>query len=478
MYETGAKVKSFGIPLNDEEKASLERIAALWSIQKRKIQDFYTSKIMTASGHYQLDPGQAVTIFRLNHGGRILGFEISPANSFEGLLKDVDIKITWDGERNPAVFCPLTDFFGYAFGKASMQSLLLGTKENKNYCYFPMPFDKEVKIELLYRKVPLANQPAIQFSALIGYSHDRRHPDTEGKFHAFWYRNRTAESGLPHVFLDHSGKGHYVGTILQAQGLRAGMTYFFEGDDSTSMDGKFSMHGTGSEDYFNGGWYAMMDRWDGKMSLPLHGALEYSLPFCRTGGYRLYLSDKLSFDKRIFHSIEHGPLGNTFPVDYTSIALYYSDAPGSQLITPETEFTQVFMPDTLIIYPQLMDYNLYGNMNIHTTWKYGTGGESYLFSPGSDETCLRISLSDIPGGSYKVFFDIIREPFGCEFSLWQRQTQVSDWISTFGVAEEAANDVYAGELSITDLANSLTIKFRTGEHKTGLLLNRIKLIRK
>ena len=52
------------------------------------------------------------------------------------------------------------------------------------------------------------------------------------------------------------------------------MTYFFEGDDSTAIDGEFRIHGTGSEDFFNGGWYAMMDRWDGKLSLPLHGALD------------------------------------------------------------------------------------------------------------------------------------------------------------------------------------------------------------
>ncbi len=92
-----------------------------------------------------------------------------------------------------------------------------------------------------------------------------------------------------------------MGTILQAQGLQAGMTYFFEGDDSASADGTFRIHGTGSEDYFNGGWYAMMDRWDGKMSLPLHGALDYSLPFCRTGGYRFYISDKLSFERQPLH---------------------------------------------------------------------------------------------------------------------------------------------------------------------------------
>ena len=56
------------------------------------------------------------------------------------------------------------------------------------------------------------------------------------------------------------------------------MTLFFEGDDSTYVDNKMRLHGTGSEDYYNGGWYALLDRWDRGNSLPLHGCLDYSLP--------------------------------------------------------------------------------------------------------------------------------------------------------------------------------------------------------
>ena len=265
--------------------------------------------------------------------------------------------------------------------------------------------------------------------------------------------------------------------FCKPRGLQAGMTYFFEGDDSASIDGNSRIHGTGSEDYFNGGWYAMMDRWDGKMSLPLHGALDYSLPFCRTGGYRFYLSDKLSFENSFYMSIEHGPAGNKFPVDYTSLALYYSDAPVIESTAPTNESTKVYIPDTLIIYPQLMDYNIFGNLDVKTTWKYGTGGESYLFTPGAD-SWLRISLEDIPPGRYRVFFDVMKEPSGCDFSLWQRQTQLSDWISTFQTAEERTPYLYVCDLGHLDFINTITIRFKTDKQKRSLLLNRIILIKK
>jgi hypothetical protein len=65
------------------------------------------------------------------------------------------------------------------------------------------------------------------------------------------------------------------------------MTIFFEGDDKCYIDGELRLHGTGSEDYFNGGWYALPDRWDQGFSLPVHGSLNYSIPLARTGGFRV-----------------------------------------------------------------------------------------------------------------------------------------------------------------------------------------------
>jgi hypothetical protein len=475
MYANGAKVKSFNPDLTADEKEELEKIALLWNKKSRNIKDFYPGLVQEASEQLDIEPGKTVTAFELNHGGRILGIELDPVNAFEGLHKNIDLKITWDKENNPAVFCPVADFFGYAFGKASMQSLLLGSRDSRNYCYFPMPFDSKAKIELVYRRDESSSLNPIKVSIHVLYSSEKRDPENEGKFYTHWNKNNP-QPGLPHIFLNVKGKGHYVGTILQAQGKKPGMTYFFEGDDSASIDGVFRIHGTGSEDYFNGGWYALMDRWDGNMSLPLHGALDYSLPFCRTGGYRLYISDKLSFENHFFLSIEHGPVGNKVPVDYTSLALYYCDTPVEEYTKPTHELTTIFIPDTLIIYPQLMNYNFSGNMDLRTTWKYGTGGLSFLFTP-LDKAYLRISLADIPRNTYSVFFDIMKEPFGCDFSLWKRQSQISEWIPTYQPVEGRDEKLYVCDLDLDGYINTITIQFKTDLKKRSLLLNRIMLIK-
>jgi hypothetical protein len=244
------------------------------------------------------------------------------------------------------------------------------------------------------------------------------------------------------------------------------MTKFFEGDDSTSTDGVARIHGTGSEDYFNGGWYALLDRWDTKMSLPLHGALDYSLPFCRTGGYRLYLNDKLSFSNHIFHTIEHGPEGNKEPVDYISVGLYYSDTSPESVTKPTNSLSKVYIPDTLIMYPQLMRFTISGTVAINQV------NETSTFTSLNDGRA-NISLAELPAGSYKIYADIETDRWGADISLWQRQTQIGDWLPMYSERNETKKHVHLGDISLDELKNSVTIVFRTTGDHDQLILNRL-----
>lgn len=475
LFEKNTRVKPFSFMLSGEEQQSLKKIELLWNKEKKTADDFIpgNTKFKTAASSFDLLPGQARSIFSVQQGGRITGIELSPSAVFEGLTKNVDIRIKWDDENMPAVYCPVADFFGYAFGKRSMQSLLIGSKGNGNYCYIPMPFDRKATIELVYRAQPGSQR--IRVNAKVYYTTQKRDPEREGKLYTSWQTERPA-SGKPHVFLETSGKGHYIGSVLQAQGLTPGMTYFFEGDDSTVIDGENRLHGTGSEDYFNGGWYALLDCWDAKMSLPLHGALDYSLPFCRTGGYRFYLSDKLSFEKNIYHSIEHGPANNNIPAEYTSLSFYYSNSPDTKIVIPQTSFTKVFIPDTLVLYPQLLDYAIGESIGVEAVGIYPTGGANFKFTVNSDSR-LRINCKDIPIGSYRLFADYQAGEDGSEFSIWQRQARLSEWISTKGLAKKRIEQEYLCDIKIDELINTLTIRFKADkEHE--FFLNRLILIKK
>jgi hypothetical protein len=460
-YPKEADVKNFNPQLDKLAQDALTRLSKTWSSVTQP----------TGQAHHKegtLRNGESITLAELRGGGRITGIQLHHSDAFRGLNKNIFLRITWDNESQPAVFAPVADFFGYAYGKESMQSLLLGSSDNTNYIYFPMPFEKNAKVELIYLDDQAGSSPkSINVDADIYTADGKYNALKEGKFYAYWNPEKHTKPGVPHTFLQGKGKGHYVGTILQAQGLTPGMTLFFEGDDATRIDGELRIHGTGSEDYFNGGWYALLDRWDRKMSLPLHGSLDYSLPFARTGGYRLFISDKMPFEKEIDHSIEHGPEENNKPGDYTSMAFYYA---GKSVATnqpqPNMALTKVYIPDTLMVYPQLMQYTVSGAVQIDgNIIRTTTGGQ------------VKIDLSEIPKGKYKLYSDMEKSPDGGSIMVWQRQKKLTDWISFHAEKKSFFQANFLADIDIDDFKNAITLHIKQDSLKSVVNISRLILIR-
>ena len=241
----------------------------------------------------------------------------------------------------------------------------------------------------------------------------------------------------------------------------AEMTGFFEGDDSTYMDGKMRLHGTGSEDYYNGGWYAMLDRWDRGVSLPLHGSLDYSLPMARTGGYRFYMNDKLSFEREFYMGIEHGPSGNEYPVDYTSVAFFYGETPATECMEPTQRLRTVCIPDRHTFYPQAMRLSLGNNAQV----RFGDFPRGMTVS-SRGTGLVRVLLEDVPEGRYRIYFDYYAKPNGAEFSVWQRQGMLSDWRSSKAQTEKLVSRFYAGDIVLTPQTNSVSFQIRGNNYRS------------
>ena len=124
-----------------------------------------------------------------------------------------------------------------------------------------------------------------------------------------------------------------MGVTLQAQGSIPGITPFFEGDDQAYLDGVLAIHGTGSEDFFNGGWYDVPGRWEARASYPLSGCLDYSRPQARSGAYRLFLTDAYAFHQSLKLDMEHAPEKNDFDADYVGVSLSVSGKPADSAWT-------------------------------------------------------------------------------------------------------------------------------------------------
>jgi hypothetical protein len=462
--------------LTPDEEQALNRIKTLWAKPDLGMEDLYGKAYTKMEKKLTLSPSQTATVFERNKAGRVLGFEIVAPTPLGETARDIDIRIRFDGEQTDAVNCPLADYFGYAFGKASMKGLLAGSDGNSHYSWFPMPFDRSATIELGRRDArPGEASRPVEFKITVYTSDLKRDAVREGRFHARWNRENPVATGTPYTMLRVKGKGHFVGVALQAQSLRPGITQNFEGDDSTVVDGETRFHGTGSEDFFNGGWYALMDRWDGATSLPISGALEYSIPFGRTGGYRFFLSDKFPFEKDFLQTIEHGPEKNTWPSDYSSVSYYYSDRTEPQRILPTNANTTIYQPDTLEIYPQQMFWEMEGPHSVKTEWTYGPA--MTMFFTVQQDTKLKMNMPDIPPGSYKILLDYDKGPEAADFSLWQRQSALTDWFDVHQEKKERIPLQSVGHIQLTPLNHAITFQFRTAPGRDRFSLTRVVLVR-
>ncbi|MHB8898415.1 MAG: glycoside hydrolase family 172 protein [Thermoguttaceae bacterium] len=350
-YPQEAPVKTWSPDATDEDRRHEEAAVALWAspgsdISNRVVAEGISTQTVRTS--VSLRPGTSATLFETEQGGRIAALRITPASALSGKDRDLVLKVSWDGESKPAVVCPAGDFFGYAWGKPAMTSLLVGTSGETAYCYFPMPFDRSAKIELVSQRSqgpPVEAQAEVVFTPLPRSS-------GEGRFYATWRRENPTAKGLPFTFLQADGRGHVVGCILQAQGMVSGNTYFFEGDDRTTIDGELAVHGTGSEDFFNGGWYDVPGRWETRLSFPVSGCLGYQKHLGRTGGYRLMVGDAYAFNLSILQTIEHAGTDNSLETDYCAVSyVYLAESPNWSAELPPMAKRGVVDLDQIVFVP-------------------------------------------------------------------------------------------------------------------------------
>ena len=451
-YPAGTTIESFTMDWTAKAKTTLENACLFWNGENNPLNLLKEAgiEVKEETKRFFLSPGETVAFFNNNRGGRIVGIELACGNALEGLNKEILLSAQWDNDIAPAIYCPAADFFGYSFGKPAMRSIVAGSSAGLHYCYLPMPFEKKAALKMGYEKREGVMQPKVELNTTVYYVDIPRNPETEGRLYAAWRREIRPKDGEPYMIANIRDKGHYVGTIHQAQGLNPGMTTFFEGDDRAIIDGKMRLHGTGSEDYYNGGWYALLDRWDRGVSLPIHGSLDYSLPMCRTGGYRFYLTDKLTFEQELLLTIEHGPENNLFPVDYTSVAFYYGDVPPVCQSQPEEALRTVYNPDSHVFFPQLMDLSLGRNTQIENRGR--------LVATTEREGLVRIMLNDIPEGTYKIALSYYQSPDGGSFSIWNRQKMITDWKDTYSPQETFLGKQALGTVKLTRQTNSISIK--------------------
>ena len=295
-------------------------------------------------------PGATVTLADIAGAGSIrhIWFTINSPSPYH--LRELVLRMYWDGESSPSVEVPIGDFFGTGFefedipgghrGQKykSWVSAPLTVQDRAMNCYFEMPFARGARLTI-------TNDGAQQVPNLYFHVDYLEYPDArpvegKGRFHAQWRHEVTraipeSESGGKNLdgrnnykFMEAVGQGKYVGTILNIFGRSTG--WWGEGDDMFFIDGDHdhaTINGTGLEDYFNNAWMFQTE-----FNYPYIG---YSSQGNRdwTGShtmYRFHIQDPIYFQKSIRAGIEHGH-ANDREDEFTSVAFWYQAEPHKPL---------------------------------------------------------------------------------------------------------------------------------------------------
>jgi hypothetical protein len=296
----------------------------------------------------EIPPGESFVLADLAGAGQIVRIWMTTMNlpgeghnfNHYGVLR-----FFWDGEQTPSVEVPFGDFFGVPWGKYTHYTAepLSCTSGGYN-CNFIMPFARGCRIEAV-------NQSSEPWPALffqIQYLEMAEQPSLL-RFHAQWRRQNPTKQHVPYRILEAQGMGNFAGVHLFMQNAewwldprrmarRAKETgtpfgAFFpemvgmgmlEGWERIYVDDEPvpSMTGTGTEDYFNSGFYFS----NGTFSAPYWGCTVRDYLTSRCAAYRFHIPDPIPFQHSLVVDMDHG-YTNQVAGDYTSVAYWYQSEP-------------------------------------------------------------------------------------------------------------------------------------------------------
>lgn len=267
-----------------------------------------------------IPPGETARLADIQGPGVIVQFWVTIGAKDPYFLRRILLRMYWDGEENPSVEAPIGDFFGTGFQYKHFVTPFIGMSSGGYYSYFPMPFQKSARVEVVNQTGQLVNS----FYYHVDYQKLETPLDPGvAYFHSQWRREIRTSEKSNYVVLDAAGEGHFVGLNMSMQGYDGGLQYL-EGDEMVYVDGETqpSLYGTGTEDYFTGGWYFNK----GEFAAPYHGVILKDDSLGRIAAYRFHVQDAIPFKKSIRFTIEHGH-ANAEAADYSSTAYWYQKEP-------------------------------------------------------------------------------------------------------------------------------------------------------
>lgn len=353
LYAAGTRVETFTPRL--DVRSAVDRWNSVGTPLDRRTSET-TTRMVTVPSH-----GSA-PVFASSGPGTITALFLRPAKLNHGALRHVRLRAYWDESAVPAVDSPLGPFFGTGYwpvpdlpgtpprsghvrrgksivlGRMATRSLPVGAGADGFYCFFPMPYEKSARLELVNESDEPLRDVAVTVHVVPGAP-----AAGSGHFHAMWREERPTRSYADYVVLDTKGHGHYVGAVLVMSSVhfdpaasRKVQRGYLEGDARFYIDDARAPlnASTGTEEYFNWGWYDVPE-WDGIFSYQVSGYPVHDVDTQdHSVMYRFHLADLVPYYRSFRFALEHGGEGEV-PSHYSGTAFFY------QRDTPQLEMTDV-----------------------------------------------------------------------------------------------------------------------------------------
>lgn len=290
----------------------------------------------TAQATVNLAAGQEAVVAQPAGAGAIRQLRIRfPGVASDDVLAGVRLKIAFDGSTT--VNAPIGEFFGSGLGASAVRALMFAIDAAPNGWYttwWPMPYRQGAVVSIVNSSggaisnvnVEVTSAPDPQWTSALGSG------GRAGYFTAVSTAGATVHR-QDWIAADVVGRGKLVGISQTMQGrITEGNTRgYLEGDERVHVDGSLSpaWHGTGTEDFYESGWYFSR----GRFSAPFLGSTRHEL---RAEGcevecdstYRLLIADAIPYASSLRFGIEHGPQNDAAAIYGSTAFLYARAQPG------------------------------------------------------------------------------------------------------------------------------------------------------
>jgi len=252
---------------------------------------------------WSCEPGETRTLADLKGPGQINHIWMTISSDEPAFLRRMVLRIYWDGEKTPSVEAPVGDFFGLGHAQYYQYDCAvfsIGDRMGLN-CYWPMPFARSARVTITNE-----GTKGVGVYFYVDWVRKAKADPGLGYFHAQYRQFNPPPRGRDMTFLEARGKGLFVGcnyTVFATTG-----DWWGEGDDKFYIDDQgLTLKGTGTEDYFCGGWgfptgpYAHL-----YTGVPLNGMnRDQEITNC----YRYHLADPIPFARSLRFDMEHKGAG-------------------------------------------------------------------------------------------------------------------------------------------------------------------------